>query len=186
MTKLNHQRILLIAFLLTALPAMIWLASRKSFVLLLTLFVLAVFLFGRLLKLNRRIRLARVLHENALLRSKGARIITHTGRTSSLDEEVIVSASGLMIGKKLFIWDLDGVRDVRLKHVRINRNHLKLTLRKKGEFTSIELIHGIQNEKDLSDLRFTLWNETGVQPVFTIWDDDHQPVRATSRRAAEF
>lgn len=186
MTKLNHQRILLIAFLLTALPAMIWLASRKSFVLLLTLFVLAVFLFGRLLKLNRRIRLARVLHENALLRSKGARIITHTGRTSSLDEEAIVSASGLMIGKKLFIWDLDGVRDFRLKHVRINRNHLKLTLRKKGEFTSIELIHGIQNEKDLSDLRFTLWNETGVQPVFTIWDDDHQPVRATSRRAAEF
>lgn len=84
-------------------------------------------------------------------------------------EETIVSTFGLLLGNRVYQWGCEGVYGVRLRKVRIDKEHICLSFGDDGKMLCVELLHGLSDRQSIMEIVETIWYEIGVRAVISDW-----------------
>lgn len=122
-----------------------------------------------LVRQNRLLNYAGLIWDNRILAVPSAVLSTANGKKKRDVEETVVSTFGILTGGKLYKWGCDGVRGVRLSAIEIDRAWISLTFGDGTETMRMELLHGMDNEKAVLDVKQKLWHETGVTAIISGW-----------------
>ncbi len=137
----------------------------------------AVFVFGAisiisLLLLVRQSRLfydATLIWDNRILAGPSALISMLDRQMKKDTEEIVVSTFGILIGKEIYRWGLDGVHGVRLHTAHIDQEWMYLTFGDEAQTMRVELLHGMTQKQAILDTAQKLLHETGVTADITGW-----------------
>jgi hypothetical protein len=137
-----------------------------------TMFVFGAASIALLMLLVRQSRLlydANLIWENRILAVPSAVISISGGKGKRGAEETVVSTFGILIGSKIYKWGCDGVHGVRLSAIEIDRARIYLTFGDGAETMQVELLHGMDDEQAVMDVKQRLWHETGVAARISGW-----------------
>ena len=84
-------------------------------------------------------------------------------------EETVVSTFGILTGREIYRWGIDGIHGVRLHTVHIDQERMCLTFGDTAQTMRIELLHGLTQKQEVMDTAQKLLHETGVQPDIIGW-----------------
>jgi hypothetical protein len=137
----------------------------------------AVFAFGAislisLLLLVRQSRLlydATLIWDNRILAVPSALISTEGSLRQADTEETVVSTFGMLIGRRIYRWGLDGVHGVRLSAVQIDKERMYLIFGDKDQTMRVELLHGMLHKQTVVEAAQKLWHETGIRAEISDW-----------------
>lgn len=116
-----------------------------------------------------RLSVATLIRDNSILSVPSAMLSTANGKAKINAEETVVSTFGILIGSKIYKWGCEGVRGVRLKAIEIDRARIHLTFGDGTETMQVELLHGMADEQQVTDVEQRLWRETGVKAIISGW-----------------
>jgi hypothetical protein len=137
----------------------------------------AAFAFGAvsaisLLFLVRQSRLlydVTLIWDNRILAVPSA-LISMSGRQAKKDtEETVVSTFGILIGRRIYRWGLDGMHGVRLNAVEIDKERMHLIFGDAAQTMRLELLHGMTQKQAVLDVVQKLLYETGVTVSISGW-----------------
>lgn len=80
-----------------------------------------------------------------------------------------MSTFGLLLGNKVYHWGCDGIRGIRLRKVRMDREHIWLTFGVDEERLRVELLHGLTDRQSVMEITQKIWHETRVQAEVNDW-----------------
>ena len=137
----------------------------------------AVFALGAislisLLLLVRQSRLlydATLIWDNRILAVPSALISTEGSLRQADTEETVVSTFGMLIGRRIYRWGLDGIHGVRLSAVQIDKERMYLIFGDKDQTMRVDLLHGMTQKQAVLDAAQKLLRETGVTADITGW-----------------
>lgn len=115
------------------------------------------FLLGR----GRMCAAAQLILDNKILVIPN--VVIHTEQGVRVADETIVSAFGLLVAGKVYVWGNHGLTGPRLRTVEADRLHIRLCFGDFHRITEVQLAHGLVDEDALQKVLFLLWRETGVQ-----------------------
>ena len=137
----------------------------------------AAFAFGAIsvISLLFLVRQSRLLYDvtliwdNRILAVPSA-LISMSGRQVKKDtEETVVSTFGILIGRKIYRWGLDGMHGVRLNAVEIDKERMHLIFGDAAQTMRLELLHGMTQKQAVLDVVQKLLYETGVTVSISGW-----------------
>ncbi|MDD4296381.1 MAG: hypothetical protein PHC69_05415 [Ruminiclostridium sp.] len=85
---------------------------------------------------------ATLIWDNRILAVPSTLIFTASRQGKNCTEETVVSTFGLLIGSKIYQWDLDGVHSVRLNVVEIDKERMYITFGDAAQTMRVEMLHG--------------------------------------------
>lgn len=132
----------------------------------------SITLFMLLVRQSRLLYNANLVLDNRILAVPSAVIYVLGGKEKKEVEETIVSTFGILIGSKIYKWGCDGVHGVRLRTIKIDQVRIHLTFGDGAETMRVELLHGMDNEQEVMDVKQRLWRETGVKAIINGWKND--------------
>ena len=88
--------------------------------------------------------------------------------TKTMDETV-VSTFGALVGDKVYKWGCDGLNGSRLQSIEIDSERISLTFGNKVQTLKLELLHGLDNEEKVSQVKQKFLHETGVEATVSGW-----------------
>lgn len=112
---------------------------------------------------------ANLIWDNRILTVPSAVISMSGGKEKKDVDETVVSTFGILIGTKIYKWGMDGVRGVRLNAIEIDRSRIYLTFGDGVVTLQVELLHGMDNEQEVADVKQKLWRETGLESIVSGW-----------------
>lgn len=112
---------------------------------------------------------ANLIWDNRILTVPSAVISMSGGKEKKDVDETVVSTFGILIGTKVYKWGMDGVRGVRLNAIEIDRSRIYLTFGDGVVTLQVELLHGMDNEQEVADVKQKLWRETGLESIVSGW-----------------
>lgn len=125
-----------------------------------------------LIFLYRQTRLlyaARLIRDNRILTVPSSIATTVNRVGEKMMEETVVSTFGLLLGNRVYQWGCDGIRGVRLRKVRMDREHIWLTFGVDDEKLRVEMLHGMTDRQSVMEITQKIWHETGVQAEVSGW-----------------
>ena len=112
---------------------------------------------------------ATLIWDNRILAVSSALISTTGGTGQNHIEKIVVSAFGVLIGRKIYRWGLDGVYGVRLNSIEVDRQRMILSFGDATRSMRIELLHGITDLSEILEVKQKFWHETGVSTDINGW-----------------
>ena len=88
--------------------------------------------------------------------------------TKTMDETV-VSTFGALVGDKVYKWGCDGLNGSRLQSIEIDSERISLTFGNKVQTLKLELLHGLDNEEKVSQVKQRFFHETGIEATVSGW-----------------
>lgn len=136
-----------------------------------------VFLFGTisLISLLFLVRQNRLLYDASLIWENRILVVPSiapnlSGRQIQKDtEETVVSTFGILLGKQIYRWGLDGIHGIRLQTTLIDKERIYLTLGDAAQIMRLEMLHGMSQKKEVIITAQKLLYETGVQADIIGW-----------------
>ena len=125
-----------------------------------------------LILLYRQSRLcgaAMLIYDSRILTVPSSIVTSENRPIQKQAEETIVSTFGLLLGNKVYRWGCEGVYGVRLRNVRIGKEHICLYFGADNEMLHVELLHGLSNRQSVMEIARNIWHETGVQAEICDW-----------------
>ncbi len=137
----------------------------------------ALFVFGTislislllLMRESRRLNAATLIWDNRILAVPSALISMPGSQMKKDTEETVVSTFGILTGREIYRWGIDGIHGVRLHTVHIDQERMCLTFGDTAQTMRIELLHGLTQKQEVMDTAQKLLHETGVQPDIIGW-----------------
>lgn len=118
---------------------------------------------------SRLLNAAMLIYDSRILIVPSSVVTLENQPEQKQAEETIVSTFGLLLGDKVYQWGCEGVYGVRLREVRIDKEHICLYFGDDGELLRVELLHGIAMRKSVMEIAQKIWHETGVKAVISDW-----------------
>lgn len=136
-----------------------------------------VFLFGTisLISLLFLVRQNRLLYDASLIWENRILVVPSispnlSGRQIQKDtEETVVSTFGILLGKQIYRWGLDGIHGIRLQTTLIDKKRIYLTFGDAAQIMRLEMLHGMSQKKEVIITAQKLLYETGVQADIIGW-----------------
>lgn len=136
-----------------------------------------VFLFGTisLISLLFLVRQNRLLYDASLIWENRILVVPSiaanlSGRQIQKDtEETVVSTFGILLGKQIYRWGLDGIHGIRLQTTLIDKERIYLTFGDAAQIMRLEMLHGMSQKKEVIITAQKLLYETGVQADIIGW-----------------
>ena len=136
-----------------------------------------VFLFGTisLISLLFLVRQNRLLYDASLIWENRILVVPSiapnlSGRQIQKDtEETVVSTFGILLGKQIYRWGLDGIHGIRLQTTLIDKERIYLTFEDAAQIMRLEMLHGMSQKKEVIITAQKLLYETGVQADIIGW-----------------
>jgi hypothetical protein len=122
---------------------------------------------GFWLRGQSKLKIARLIAENPILRIRTAVISELSGKTvrqpETEDGEVVVSYFGILLGKKIIKFNQDGIR---LRTLEIEDDYLSFTCGTERRTQNIRLLRPAIEAAELAKLAERFRYETGITPTF--------------------
>ena len=136
-----------------------------------------VFLFGTislisllfLVRQNRLLYDASLIWENRILVVPSIAPNLSDRQIQKDTEETVVSTFGILLGKKIYRWGLDGIHGIRLQTTLIDKERIYLTFGDAAQIMRLEMLHGMSQKKEVIITAQKLLYETGVQADIIGW-----------------
>lgn len=125
-----------------------------------------------LIMLYRQSRLlgaAMVIYDSRILTVPSSVVISENRSNQTQAEETVVSTFGLLLGNEVYQWGCEGVYGVRLREVRIDKEHICLSFGADGEMLRVKLLHGLTDRQSVMEITQKIWHETRVQADISDW-----------------
>lgn len=125
-----------------------------------------------LIMLYRQSRLlgaAMVIYDSRILTVPSSVVISENRSNQTQAEETVVSTFGLLLGNEVYQWGCEGVYGVRLREVRIDKEHICLSFGADGEMLRVKLLHGLTDRQSVMEITQKIWHETRVQAEISDW-----------------
>jgi hypothetical protein len=126
-----------------------------------------------LLLLVRQSRLlydATLIWDNHILAVVPSALVSISGQPIKKDtQETVVSTFGILIGRELYRWGLDGVHGVQLRTAHIDQKRMILTFGDAAQTIRVELLHGMTQKQVVLGTAKKLLHETGVTADIIGW-----------------
>ncbi len=125
-----------------------------------------------LIMLYRQSRLlgaAMVIYDSRILTVPSSVVISENRPNQTQAEETVVSTFGLLLGNEVYQWGCEGVYGVRLREVRIDKEHICLSFGADGEMLRVKLLHGLTDRQSVMEITQKIWHETRVQAEISGW-----------------
>ena len=130
--------------------------------------ITAIFLW-LLVRESRRLHDATLIWDNPILVVPSAHIFMPGRQMEKDTAETVVSTFGILMGREIYRWGLDGVHGVRLHRARIDRERMYLTFGDAAQTMQVELLHGMTQKEAVLDAKEKLLRETGVEAEIIGW-----------------
>lgn len=118
---------------------------------------------------SRLLSAARLICDNRILTIPSSMATSETSPSTKRMEETVVSTFGMLLGNKLYRWGCEGMYGTRLKNIRIDREHIRVTFGNEDESLRLELLHGMTKKEEVLTIAQKLRYETGVQAEIYDW-----------------
>ena len=118
---------------------------------------------------NRLLGVAMVICDSRILTVPSSIVTSQNQPNQKRAEETIVSTFGLLLGNNVYQWGCEGVYGVRLREVRIDKEHICLSFGDDGETLCVELLHGLTDRQSIMEITQKIWHETRVQAEISDW-----------------
>lgn len=137
----------------------------------------AIYIFGAislisfilLVRQHRLLNDATLIWENKILAVPSA-LISMTGQHMKKNTgETLLSTFGIIIGREIYRWGLNGIHGVRLHSVHIDPEKIHLTFGDANETMQLELLHGITDKQNVVSAAKKILYETGVMAEISGW-----------------
>jgi len=136
-----------------------------------------VFLFGTislisllfLVRQNRLLYDASLIWENRILVVPSIAPNLSDRQIQKDTEETVVSTFGILLGKQIYRWGLDGIHGIRLQTTLIDKERIYLTFGDAAQIMRLEMLHGMSQKKEVIITAQKLLYETGVQADIIGW-----------------
>lgn len=136
-----------------------------------------VFLFGTislisllfLVRQNRLLYDASLIWENRILVVPSIAPNLSDRQIQKDTEETVVSTFGILLGKQIYRWGLDGIHGIRLQTTLIDKERIYLTFGDAAQIMRLEMLHGMSQKKEVIITAQKLLYETGVQADIIRW-----------------
>lgn len=136
-----------------------------------------VFLFGTisLISLLFLVRQNRLFYDASLIWENRILVVPSiapnlSGRQIQKDtEETVVSTFGILLGKQIYRWGLDGIHGIRLQTTLIDKEGIYLTFGDAAQIMRLEMLHGMSQKQEVIITAQKLLYETGVQADIIGW-----------------
>lgn len=118
---------------------------------------------------SRLLNAAMVICDSRILTVPSSVVTLENRPNQKQAEETIVSTFGLLLGSRVYQWGCEGVYGVRLREVRINKEHICLSFGDDGKMLCVELLHGLSDSQSIMEITRKIWHETRVQAEIRDW-----------------
>ena len=142
-----------------------WYGVQLMMMVSLTIGALSSLLLVLLAKQSHLLRDAGLIWDNRILTMESAA----AGGKEKKGEETVVSTFGILIGSKIYKWGSGGVHGVRLKTVEFDHTHILFVFGDAAKTTRVEILHDLESEKAVLQVREKLWRDTGIRARISGW-----------------
>lgn len=135
-------------------PDIVFIDKKTIFILFALAFVAMLCLFFMECKKYNK---AKLIIDNEILNIEAVEF----GCSSKDSVEFIISCFGILLGEKIIMFNIDGVK---LKEISITKDTLNIIYGKENKTKSIRLLHKISDKKQLDKILEKFHYETGIIP----------------------
>lgn len=169
MEIIQHRRNIYFILFLFSICLLVFSYSFHLLAITFILGLISLLFFILLLRASIFLNNARLIQENLILRAPPPPSPSPACSRKNNQGDTLVSTFGILRGRKIYRWGLDGIHGIRLQSVHIDRERMYLTFGDEVQSKTIEILHGLSQKQTVAEVARKLLYETGVRAEISGW-----------------